>query len=338
MVRCPSVAVRLEASAGQAYIGQACIGRACKARTGCNRRVASCRAVQPLAAAGAGWKGSGDVFCVERLASGVPSIRLDPHPFVLMPNCVPAVARSKPPGSIEGNRRGAGVDCTEGPEGKITEARTECVGLGLGFDSLVLVKGWAVLPQKRRFSQCSGACGAAKARSLRAVGGETKSRGVGSSARNAGRESDGMKRFHFRLERVQTVRRVQADRERLALEALRGQLGQVRERRRMVMEQSLVDGREMAAPGAEHSSAHLWQAGQFAAFSREEAARLDDRIEALCREIEEQEDRWREAELRCRVLEKLQARSLAEWESARARESDQEAADLFLARQLRGGR
>jgi len=77
---------------------------------------------------------------------------------------------------------------------------------------------------------------------------------------------------------------------------------------------------------------------QFAAFAREEDLRMARALAALHGELEDQQWRVQQAEQRCRLLEKLEKKQLAGWEAEAAKELEELASDVFLARLSRSGR
>jgi flagellar export protein FliJ len=147
-----------------------------------------------------------------------------------------------------------------------------------------------------------------------------------------------MKRFTFSLERVLAVRRVQADRERLALDHLRLELHHLHEHQRSLRQQTRSHAEALAEPGAIHSASHLAQVEQFAAFARYEDQRLAGQAAGLQRQIDDQQWRLQQAELQCKLLENLEAKQRAVWQESAGRELDELAADLFTAKWSRDRR
>jgi flagellar export protein FliJ len=144
-----------------------------------------------------------------------------------------------------------------------------------------------------------------------------------------------MKRFQFPLARVLAVRRAQANAELAHLERLQAQQSEREAEKESLARAAQANARALGERGATHPANHLQAVEQYAGFVRDESHRLSAAIVALQREIEDQTGRVREAEQRCRLLEKLETQQLAEWERAAAKELDELAADVFLAQWAR---
>jgi hypothetical protein len=143
-----------------------------------------------------------------------------------------------------------------------------------------------------------------------------------------------MTAFRFRLEKVLAWRRTQAElaelefrREAAALAALDQASAELEARgiqaEAEVRDWSPLEGSDLAALGAFRRSVER-QTKDLAARRTEQTKKLAEREQAML-----------EARRRCRLLERLRERRLAEWKSESDRELEQAAAESYLARLAR---
>ncbi len=143
-----------------------------------------------------------------------------------------------------------------------------------------------------------------------------------------------MTRFHFRLQKVLEWREKQLELEEARFQRQMAEVAEI-DGARAALQAAEFDaemeirrggsvlGQELAALSGYRRFAHL-RMSQLAA----------DRAQAVSR-LSEQERTMMEARRRCRLLERLKQRRLAEWESARDKELDEMAAESYLARWVR---
>jgi len=140
-----------------------------------------------------------------------------------------------------------------------------------------------------------------------------------------------MTRFHFRLERVLAWRRTQLElveiefrREGAALAELDRALAELGDRgiriEAEVRDWNFLSGRDLSALSG------------FRLYAERRAKALAAQRAEQARKLAERELDMQEARRRCRLLEKLRERRLAEWQSAHARELEEIAAESYLAR------
>jgi hypothetical protein len=140
-----------------------------------------------------------------------------------------------------------------------------------------------------------------------------------------------MTAFHFRLEKVLAWRRTQLElaemefrREAAALAELDRTASQLEARSTRteaeVRHWTPLDGRDLAALSG------------FRIYVGRRVRELADQRASQARKLAEREQAMLEARRRCRLLERLRERRLAEWQSANAHEVEEVAAESYLAR------
>jgi len=143
-----------------------------------------------------------------------------------------------------------------------------------------------------------------------------------------------MKRFEFRLERVRKWRQDQADLEDQRLEQLYAELRAIEtkrkeieseadRRRRGVLAQATVMAEELAFIEASRT------------WTEEQVRRLSGRQRETEVSVRKQRQRVLEAHRRFQLLEGLKDKALAGWTSARDKEQEELAAELYLAKRIR---
>jgi len=145
-----------------------------------------------------------------------------------------------------------------------------------------------------------------------------------------------MQRFVFSLDRVLAWRRLEARRERLRWEQIRGELrGIDAERERLRTERDLAAAllhTARSALGAEFAALD-----QFRAHVDAEMARLGTKRADCEKRLAEQARVAAAKERDVKILEHLRERRLEIWTAALDRETEQQAAEAFLARWRREG-
>lgn len=140
-----------------------------------------------------------------------------------------------------------------------------------------------------------------------------------------------MTRFRFRLESVLKWRAIELETEESRLRGLL-ELRNRSVRAREENEAALADAERKVLAAAAVTGAELWALSGYREASRERAATL----EAECRERERdaavQREKVRDARQRCRLLERLRERRMAEWTAGNQRELDAFATEAYLAR------
>jgi len=143
-----------------------------------------------------------------------------------------------------------------------------------------------------------------------------------------------MKRFEFRLERVRKWRQDQADLEDQRLEQLYAELRAIEtkrkeieseadRRRRGVLAQATVMAEELAFIEASRT------------WTEEQVRRFSGRQRETEVSVRKQRQRVLEAHRRFQLLEGLKDKALAGWTSARDKEQEDLAAELYLAKRIR---
>ncbi|MFN7994700.1 MAG: hypothetical protein U0Q18_13920 [Bryobacteraceae bacterium] len=139
-----------------------------------------------------------------------------------------------------------------------------------------------------------------------------------------------MQRFIFSLERVLSWRRNQMDVEKGLLQQLTSDLDKVAlaqvkaDLLRRKVEQGVRDSAVVEA-------VELWALSAYRARMLREEAELARRKQDCERKIAAQRDQLREAERRCRLLERLEQRRRSAWTQAMDREMDTVAGESYLA-------
>jgi flagellar biosynthesis chaperone FliJ len=140
-----------------------------------------------------------------------------------------------------------------------------------------------------------------------------------------------MKPFSFSLSRVKDIRRAQANQERVKLDQIERNLNQLAAAREALVRSAEAQAKALAVAG-EHSPEQLHAVDRFSTFARQEYLRTAGELAALERQVQEQ--RWwvQQAEQRCVLLEKLEARQREHWMYLAGREIEEQASDAFLAK------
>jgi len=137
--------------------------------------------------------------------------------------------------------------------------------------------------------------------------------------------------FHFRLEKVLAWRRTELEVERFKTRQLAAEIESVeQERNRLLAERTAAEGALLAAgvsDGADLQAhaACLDRIERRSAGLQKRRAELETRLAA-------QQKRLLDAQRRCRLLERLRARRYEEWQTETARELENFAAEMHLAR------
>lgn len=152
-----------------------------------------------------------------------------------------------------------------------------------------------------------------------------------------------MKRFVFPLERVLEWRRIRVEVERSHLERLLGEQRRLEEAAAELataLEESRGALSRQAAAKGPIEAAALAALEEFAAGARIQLETLRRRQAELAGRIQTQRTRLAAARRDLRLLEKLRERARAAWELDYARELEQLASELYLARwaEIRAGR
>ena len=141
-----------------------------------------------------------------------------------------------------------------------------------------------------------------------------------------------MKKFEFRLARVLAWRRAQAALERNRLEQIAVRRAALLDRREALRLESRAAASALACPGAQSSRTELDVRESFSRFAHQEDARIHGEIQSVSRELDAQQVRVRAAEQASQLLEKLQDCRQAEWTAEAAKELEDLASDVFLAK------
>lgn len=140
-----------------------------------------------------------------------------------------------------------------------------------------------------------------------------------------------MRKFQFRLERVLGWRRTQLELEEHKLKTLAAEMDAIERRRaQLALDRTLAERHVLAEPRLDGSllEAH---AAYLAGLSLQEQ-RLERVRQEQEQRIASQHQRVLEARRRCRLLERLRARALADWQAEADRELENTATELYLAR------
>jgi hypothetical protein len=140
-----------------------------------------------------------------------------------------------------------------------------------------------------------------------------------------------MKNFHFPLEKALEWRRVELEIEEARFKQLSAELAGLDRQRAEIEAQGLraeIQVREWSPIAA----ADLTALGAYRLRVKSEEAAIARRREECSRKAADQQMQMLEARRRCRLLERLKARRLAEWTASRDREIEELAAESYLAR------
>jgi flagellar export protein FliJ len=139
-----------------------------------------------------------------------------------------------------------------------------------------------------------------------------------------------MKRFEFRLHRVLDLRRQQADVHRHRLQALLTSLRQL-DFERGTLEANVAEARA-SVRRAPLTGSDLVSLAQYEAHIRRRCAHIAGTRSEIEKQLETERSRATEAERRVKLLEKLEAKSRAEWESEANKEIEGLSADSYRSR------
>ena len=139
-----------------------------------------------------------------------------------------------------------------------------------------------------------------------------------------------MKRFEFRLHRVLDLRRQQAEVHRHRLHML---ISNVKE---LEIERSALEAKVLEARASVRSAPvtgnDLVSLAHYEAHIRRRCARIAEKRIELERQLEAERNKAREVERKVKLLEKLETRKRAEWESEANKELESLSADSYLSR------
>jgi len=140
-----------------------------------------------------------------------------------------------------------------------------------------------------------------------------------------------MKTFRFNLERVLALRRTQLELEDARLRQCVAAMAAV-DRARAELGAAAAAADLDVRRSATIAGADLAALGEFHRHVRSQEQLLEARRAERAREAAAQETVMLEARRRCRLLERLREKRLAEWQAESDRELDQVAAESYLAR------
>jgi hypothetical protein len=140
-----------------------------------------------------------------------------------------------------------------------------------------------------------------------------------------------MKRFRFPLERVRNWRHGQAEMEEMRLGQLYAEMRTAEADRQAIVEEDERSRRTVI--GRRYVTAQdLMSLEALKKHAAEQVRRLDARRRALAAGIAEQQTRVLEAHRSLQLLDGLRGRALRSWTTARDKEEEELAAELYLAR------
>jgi flagellar export protein FliJ len=139
-----------------------------------------------------------------------------------------------------------------------------------------------------------------------------------------------MKRFEFRLHRVLDLRRQQADIHRHRLQTLTASLAKL-DAEKSVLEAKVAEART-SVKAASVTGSDLVSLAHYEAHIRRCCARVAQKRSEVERQLESERSKTREVERRVKLLEKLEAKKRAEWESEANKEIETLSADSYLSR------
>ena len=140
-----------------------------------------------------------------------------------------------------------------------------------------------------------------------------------------------MKSFHFSLEKVLEWRRIELNLEEARCKTQSAELAEL-DRQRAEIEASGIRAEVQVRAWNPVGSGDLTALGSFRLRVRTEEAEIARRREASAQKLAAQKQKMLEARRRCRLLERLKERHLAEWTAARDHELEEIAAESYLAR------
>ena len=139
-----------------------------------------------------------------------------------------------------------------------------------------------------------------------------------------------MTRFHFPLQRVLDWRRTQLELEEAKLRQRSAELAAV-DHARAELQAGAVHTEYEVRRWAQVGGSDLGALAAYRARVHAEETQLHARRTECTRALAEQQVSMLEARRRCRLLERLKERRLAEWKAAAERELDEVASDSYLA-------
>ncbi len=139
-----------------------------------------------------------------------------------------------------------------------------------------------------------------------------------------------MKHFEFRLKRVLDIRRQQLEAHRGRLSALIASLNSL-EMERETLEKNAAEARASVRGNAVTGS-DLASLAHYESHIRRMCAALAKRRSEIEQQLKIEQDRTREAQRKVKLLEKLESKRRAEWQSGVDKELESLAADAHLAR------
>jgi hypothetical protein len=140
-----------------------------------------------------------------------------------------------------------------------------------------------------------------------------------------------MKTFHFPLEKALEWRRIELELEEARYKQQSAELVQI-DRRRAEIEASGIRAEIQVREWKPVVSGDLSALGSFRLRVKSEEAEIARRRQECSQKLAAQQKQMLEARRRCRLLERLKDRRLAEWKSAQAHELEELAAESYLAR------
>jgi len=140
-----------------------------------------------------------------------------------------------------------------------------------------------------------------------------------------------MKTFRFPLEKALEWRRIELELEEVNFKRQSAELAEL-DRRRAEIEASGINAEIQVREWNPVAAGDLAALGSFRLRVRAEEAEIARRREECARKLAEQQKQMLEARRRCRLLERLKDRRLAEWNSARDHEIEEIAAESYIAR------
>ena len=140
-----------------------------------------------------------------------------------------------------------------------------------------------------------------------------------------------MKTFHFPLQKALEWRRVELELEEARFKQQSVELTEL-DRRRAEIEASGIRAEIQVREWSPVAGSDLSALGAYRLRVKSEEATLARRSEECARKLAEQRKQVLEARRRCRLLERLKDRRLAEWNAARDHEIEEVAAESYLVR------
>ena len=144
-----------------------------------------------------------------------------------------------------------------------------------------------------------------------------------------------MKRFQFPLERVRRWRREQANLEELKLQQLRAELARLEAAKREV-EMEVTQSARRVLEQATIDALELTSLECYREFLRYRAYQLGNLARQCEAKIVEQRGRVIEARRQFELLDRLHGKAWREWLAEGNKEQEQLAAEMFLAKSVRG--